>query len=148
MIEKRCAYCGVTATCFDHVPPIASYPPAYQRRRYKNKKLRNLPGVNACAECNKYLSDIYLLSIKQRAAFLHEKYQSKYKSLLNFPHWTQTEIEELEYDLRSTIVAKLRQKAWVQHRLAVLNCVAYPTEEDELNEHICFIVPDELLEEL
>lgn len=57
---KLCVYCGVTATTRDHVPPRCMCLP-----------MKVYP---ACFECNVVLGAVPFLTIKDRAAYLFDRY--------------------------------------------------------------------------
>jgi hypothetical protein len=115
-----CAYCGVPAQEYDHVPPLAWY--GITRRK---KKFREYPGVMACAECNNLLNDAPLLTVPERAEYVGERLRSRwFKILHSVVEWSPEEMEELGPTLRSSVAARAAYRAHLEARLSHADAIA------------------------
>ena len=110
MIE--CIYCGIPANALDHIIPV-SYTDV-SRKAAKYNKNNTVP---CCNECNTTLSDKWLPTISERASFILEKYNIKYKKLLNSPDWAEWEIEELRGNMKKIVLENKTKKLLLQERL-------------------------------
>ena len=116
MIE--CTYCGIPANALDHIIPVL-----YTETSRKNAKYTKETTVPCCNECNLILSSNWLPSISERAGYLIEKYNKKYKKLLSRPDWEDWEINELKGNLKRKILSNIENKKIIQERLKFLLCV-------------------------
>jgi hypothetical protein len=67
--------------------------------------------IPACSECNGILSSSYIKRLSDRKKYLLKAYRKKYKKLMESPCWTETELNELSYELRSAIETSEIRKA-------------------------------------
>ena len=109
---KHCHYCGDWYDCRDHVIPV-SY--THIRRAFKGCKT-----VPACTMCNSLLSSFLFASMEERSAYLFDKYQSRYRRVLKLPVWTEQEVSELDYGMRSVVEGQQHAKRIVMAKLANL----------------------------
>ena len=122
---KLCTYCGgLERPTRDHVVPEAI------KRNGKGKRFDIGPIVPACHECNSLLGDRYLLTVRERAAYLLRRYRARYARLLATPEWTDEELDELGDRLRRVIIGAQMERADVLRRLNHLRLVATPAEAD------------------
>ena len=111
----ECTYCGIAANSLDHIIPVS-----YNQTLRKNVKYSKENTVPSCTECNSSLSNIWLPTIPERAGCLLEKYNKKYKKLLNQPEWEDWEIEELGPGMKKVILTNKKKKEIIIERLNVL----------------------------
>ena len=90
---RHCAHCGDFYECRDHVIPV-SWESVF--RSYKKGHT-----VPACALCNQLAGDYVPYSFADKASFLIGRYQKKFRRLIRLPHWTEDEIAELYYGMRT-----------------------------------------------
>ena len=121
----QCTYCGVQANALDHIIPV-SYDYVSRKAAKFNKELT----IPVCNECNLILSDIWLPTISQRAGYLLEKYNIKYKKILKQPKWEEWEIEELGENMKKIVISNMSKKEDILERLKFLLCVY---SEENLN---------------
>lgn len=93
-----CVYCGDYFQCRDHTIPI-SYSQTY--RDYK-------PGstVKSCSECNNALGGKPLFTTTERAEYLLEWYQKRRKKYIEFPDWSDDEVDEMGYNIRVMVIQR------------------------------------------
>lgn len=106
---KYCVYCGDWYECRDHVIPVSW---THTFRNYK-------PGstVPCCNLCNQLAGDYVPLSFEDKASFLIARYQRKFAKILRLPHWTDEEIEELDYGLRALVLLNQGRKAILKAKI-------------------------------
>ena len=80
--------------------------------------------VPCCSECNGLLSNVPLHTVQDRAAFLYEKYQKRYKSIINAPDWTKKELSELSGRLKKQVSQKQKLKKIINEKLLNLRTQA------------------------
>jgi hypothetical protein len=76
------------------------------------------------------LSDLYLLTVSERAAFIARKLRTRYAKLLATPDWSEVELEQLESDMRKAVLSSIQAKAEVQRRVATAEIIAFPPDTD------------------
>ena len=109
----KCIYCGVPANALDHIIPV-SYTDV-SRRAAKYNRENTVP---SCNECNSTLSNKWLPTISERAAFLIEHYNIKYKKFLNpLKIWEDWEIEELSGNMKKLVISNKNKTILIQERL-------------------------------
>lgn len=100
-----CIYCGETAECDDHFPPLSA-------------GLRGFL-LPACKECNALAGTDHPHNFSARAALVHAKIRNKYKRLVDTPNWSEDELKELGKNLKSSV------KSWAGRREALLRRLAW-----------------------
>lgn len=103
-----CIYCGLIAEAQDHLLP-KSYS-GVAGRKY-------VPTVPSCHECNSLLSDAFTQTITERRALAHERMRSKYFRVLKHHDYTEDELKEFGWTLRSSIEHGMQQKKLLLQRL-------------------------------
>lgn len=114
-MEIQCSYCGVHANALDHIRPV-SYDHV-DRKKVKYGKDLTIP---VCNECNSTLQNVWLLTISERAGYLIERYNKKYKKILNQPDWEPWELEELGKNMLQIVTSNLNKKKLIIERLDFL----------------------------
>lgn len=76
------------------------------------------------------LSDRMFGSLCQRIAFVNDKLSSKYRKVLAFPDWDDSELEEVAETMAAHIRAQREEKALISKRLLWL----YSTQLMEIRE--------------
>ena len=107
----KCTYCGEHGDSLDHVIPH-SYDHVYKKRSYNRKEV-----VPACTECNSLLGNKLYFTIKDRAGYLHSKYQKRYKKILAYPVWDEEDLDEMSDNFRKSIVAGLDEAKIIKIRI-------------------------------
>lgn len=110
--NEHCFYCGRPGTGRDHIHPVV----ARSLRGYENQE-----HVRACFECNSTLNSNDFSEIRDRIQFLIDAYTKKYKLKQAVVEWSDTELEELEYPLRSRIRKILAMRHEAEEKVIYLN---------------------------
>lgn len=96
----RCTYCGLPGECTDHVPPRA-----YRRFIAMSPGLSAkypFQEVPACRECNSALGAKAFWTIKERKDYVKKYLRRRYGDG-KFTEWSDEELEELGYNLRTMV---------------------------------------------
>lgn len=120
-----CIYDGDWWQCRDHVIPV-SY--ASVKRDYRRGDT-----VKCCHECNGLLGNKAYHTIIERAKYLIRAYQTKARKYLDYPDWTNNELEQMGYNLRTYIQSKLEIKRLYQYKLQNLARVANGYDAEPLH---------------
>ena len=116
-----CTYCReAPATDRDHVIPSS-------RERVK-KTFRQKDTVPSCSECNRLLSNLNYFTVRSRAEYLLTAYKKRHRDLLIMPHWSQEELDELGYTLRTAIELKVELKNILLAKLCGLELTVLTSE--------------------
>lgn len=109
-----CTYCGDPAREREHVAPLAvtQYTEADWSSEYPTKI------VPACRECNRIASDHTFRTLSAKREFIHAKLRKRYRRCLETPAWTQEELAELGWTLRSHIQHMLAKQRILRRRLS------------------------------
>lgn len=112
----ECIYCGLDGFTKDHVPSVfISY--AYHP---------DVPHiiVPCCRHCNSILGAADLNTLPERAAYLTERYEKKYKRLLDMPIWDEEDIKEMGPTMQDAIISMEKDRENIEYALEHLdNCV-------------------------
>lgn len=107
--EKFCTYCGYKPDETDHVIPISSYQVA-NRSAYKNFGLKTY----SCHNCNFVLYDRVFNTFFERMQYMQGYYNKQfianYSNKERQPSWTEEELKELDYNLKTFVVGKLSKQ--------------------------------------
>lgn len=114
--SKHCVYCGDWFQCRDHVIPV-SYSSVYRTFNIKET-------VPCCNTCNLLAGDSVHFSVSSKAEFLIKRYERKFKKVLSLPHWTQEEMDELDYSLAHFVLTRQHLRALIRAKLVNLNLAA------------------------
>jgi len=110
-----CIYCGERAAHRDHVIAY-SYNSSNRKRTAKDYPCDEI--VPACQECNLLLSNFYLPTIAERAAYLAKTVTKRNKKVLESPDWAKEDIKELGYGLRKNIQSMQFNRGILKDRIA------------------------------
>lgn len=116
--EQQCTYCGLRAETQDHVPPLV-WVHSLGSEFFNNAKTLLLI-VPACLECNITLSNYRLFTIKERTRYLLGRYTKKYKRFLRGTAWTEEELDELGYSLKTKIEAIAICQLGIDRRIQII----------------------------
>ncbi len=111
--REGCAYCGVVADTYDHVPPL-SMVHAMGVGQFEGRMWR----VPACRECNSLLGSAPLVTVAKRREFVKKRLRVRYAKVLRLPSWSDAEIEGLGRGLQDVILEGASIREWVRRRLA------------------------------
>ena len=126
---NKCYYCGDLAETIDHVPAIkVAYSMGLEILEKRNIKLLK---VRSCRQCNSILGDNSLLTLDDRARFVYEALQRRYKRLLQAQEWDREDIRELGPVLRSYVLSHHDAKSWIEHRLQYMEDLFYDVLADQ-----------------
>ena len=109
-----CIYCGDRATCRDHVVPF-SYDSIAERTAADFPHTNIVP---ACNNCNVTLGNIFIVSIAERAAYLHKTLETKNKKIISQPEWSKEDMKHLTGSLKKTITALAVKRNIIKERLS------------------------------
>ena len=118
---ELCTYCGDVSECRDHVVPVSFTSNIPARKRGKTNKKDTVP---CCTECNSLLGNKLLTTVETRAAYLIGVMELRYANLLETPYWSQEDLDDLGYTMRSDIENTLNHKRNIIDRLKYLNLVS------------------------
>lgn len=110
---ESCTYCNDIASVREHVIP-ASY---FGFRTYDPSKQWVVP---SCETCNLLAGSKMFFSIPEKATYILKRYKSKYRKVLALPYWSQDELSDVSYILRSSIEGSLMAKAILQRKISAL----------------------------
>lgn len=110
-----CFYCGETATDEDHaIPHSLLHGIGHKRTGYETDTLP------CCHECNSLLSSKVFDTLGERKGYLARRLRTIYARNLHSPTWTEEELDDLGYTLRSHAMAIHLGKQAVIRRLGHL----------------------------
>lgn len=109
-----CIYCGASSECRDHVIPVCYLSLG---RNYDPAKEWIVP---ACNSCNHMAGAFIAFSIPEKAKYILKKFKKKYGKFLRQPEWTQEEMDELDYNLRTMVWGGLVAKRLALERQKIL----------------------------
>ncbi len=113
-----CTYCGATSECREHVIPVCYLSLS---RNYDPRKSWIVP---SCNSCNSLAGAFIAFSIPEKARYITTKFKNKYRKFLKQPEWTQEELDELDYKLKTMIWGSMVAKRVASERLKVLETVS------------------------
>jgi len=70
-----------------------------------------------------------LIGVKERAIYLAKRLRARHKSVLNTPHWTIDELNELGPNMKAYVEAGIRDQHLLLIRLEHVDYVAKYTKE-------------------
>lgn len=110
-----CFYCGQPCDSVDHVTPRATL--KMMGGEIENPVTSRYETVDACRECNCALGDGLYTTLSDRKRAAKEYLRRKYKKYLSMPDWSDSELDELGYTLRSHIKRNMAIKKLTRMRL-------------------------------
>lgn len=109
-----CYYCGLPATDVDHIPPLTI------RNRLADLGLTGRYAyheVQSCHECNIALGSRALFTLPERKRYIKVWLRKRYQRLLRMPTWSDTEIAQIGYTLRTSLLSRLLASEVTRARL-------------------------------
>jgi len=109
-----CYYCGLPASTVDHVPPKV------MRQRIEELGLKaryEYHEVKACHECNSALGARAILTLPERKRFMKAWLRRRYRRLLRIPAWSDSEIAQLGYTLRTSVLSHILASEVIKARI-------------------------------
>lgn len=97
---RPCIYCGLPAEGRDHFIPT-SFVTTMLSAGIVPKRTKVI--VPACRECNSTAGSKVFGTIREKRAYIHDRYRQKYAKLLEAPAWSEEELEELGTFLRGYV---------------------------------------------
>lgn len=116
--RSSCHYCGEPATCEDHVIPHS-----LTHRQDTNRTGYGVDTLPACSECNTLLTNHIHDSLYERQERVYQCLTLRYSKEIKGEAWTQEELDELGYTLRSEGEAFNRRKTQIMRRLVYMRGV-------------------------
>lgn len=115
---QPCYYCGMPATCYDHVIPVAILASLSDDAESYEKIVGNrITEVPACTECNSLLNASFQKNVTDRRIFLKERLRKRYRKLLAMPSFTESELNEYGPVMRQYIEQSIKNRNIVLERL-------------------------------
>lgn len=110
-----CYYCGLPADTVDHIPPKTI------RERLRDIGMENrypCHEVQACHECNSALGGRPIFTLPERKRFVKAWLRRRYARVLATPPWTDSELKEIGYTLRTMILSRALMAEIIRARIA------------------------------
>lgn len=116
--DRTCYYCGLPASCVDHVIPRAVLKSLSDVSETLGRTVsgRTLT-VPSCRECNQLLGDSFQETLAERKNVLKTKLRKRYEKLLVMPHWEEEELSELGHTLQIAVRESIHNKEITKLRL-------------------------------
>lgn len=121
-----CVYCGETATCLDHCPPLSSADLVVSDRRAREKYDIHFRLFQSCTDCNTLLGDKPFFNLLERAEYVARKLEKEYEK--KFTLWSAEEekpmspmFKRIIQSRRSALSELSRRARWAQWRLCNLD---------------------------
>jgi hypothetical protein len=127
--EDRCVYCGDWFECRDHLVP-RSFMRVY--RDYRKSET-----VHCCALCNQLAGDYVAYSVGEKAVYLIDRYERKFKKWLELPAWHRTEVNELRFTLKRRIAINEAFRRLITAKLRNLDLVSLGFKPIPIERRIC-----------
>jgi hypothetical protein len=111
--DGLCVYCGQKASTLDHFVPLSVI--------YMLSDIRGVPRekitLECCSECNGIAGSNVFKSVAHKRSYIFAALREKYQRLLDTPEWSENELDELGYALRTFVAAGLQRREWIAERL-------------------------------
>ena len=100
---ENCVYCGEIPNSREHFPPAT-----YSRT-----------GIifPACKECNGFAGTAFCCEFSDRVTHVKTKIRQKYRREVDMPDWSEEEIEEVSYNIKTGVQACMKIKKIARERL-------------------------------
>ena len=115
---NTCIYCGFPGETEDHIPPV-SWAYCFGADHFTERGIQFLK-VPACLECNVFLGDKELFTIRHRTEELLAHYKKKYRRFLRHKRWSVEELDDLGYTLGSKVESVSTVQIAVKRRIQIL----------------------------
>jgi hypothetical protein len=130
---RCCIYCGEAANSDEHFPPAS-----YSSRGYI------LP---SCVECNSFAGIACPTDFEARAQFVKNKLKKKYKRHLRSPDWSNDEMSEIGFNLKTGVKVWQKQREIARDRVA-WNAISYLASIDHSNDFVPIFAEVDFLEQV
>jgi hypothetical protein len=107
-----CVYCGQRATTWDHFVPYSVAAALMEVVKVTGRYL--LP---ACRECNQLAGSRVYRTVAQKRRYIQRRLIDRYYALYDLPSWSQDELSELGYNLRTYVEANKQSHEWIRERV-------------------------------
>jgi len=111
--ERICVYCGARGWTVDHFVPLSVIRMLSDVLEITHGKVL----FPCCGECNSIAGARLFPTVAAKRRYIQGRLRQKYDRVLNAPIWRESEINELDYNLRSVILAGEARRQWVEARL-------------------------------
>lgn len=108
---SKCIYCGLSATLYDHCPPISKIENINIKKFIKDGNEFLL--YPSCKDCNSFLNASMNIDLFERMNFLFDKYTEKANHYDNL--WDKNEIEQLGPNLKSIVLLNFKKFQYYQN---------------------------------
>ena len=108
-----CIYCGLPATCRDHVPPLSRVSD-YESLGLKREMYLLVP---SCTQCNHLLGNSLQDTLIDRVEYLKDKLSRRFVKKLQAQDWDDDELLELGPTLRSYVAVETAKDIAVKKRI-------------------------------
>ncbi len=111
---EPCYYCGLPGITVDHIPPTS-----FRERLADMGLLGRYPfiEVRACTQCNSWLGAKHLFTPAKRKAYIKKRLWKKYRRHLTLPQWSDSELAQIGYVLRTKVLSSLEKAELIKARL-------------------------------
>ncbi len=84
--------------------------------------------VCCCNLCNNLAGDYAAASVSEKASFIHDRYEKRFRKVLRLPRWTLEELQEMGHNLKRKIEANQELQRLLIEKLKNLDLVmnGYP----------------------
>ena len=110
--DGTCVYCGQRANSLDHFVPYSVAIVLMEFLPIGGKYL--LP---ACRECNSIAGDKVFYTVNEKRSYIQGRLKEKYSLIYDIPEWTESELEEMGYNLQTYIRSSLGSRQWIEDRI-------------------------------
>lgn len=114
--QDFCVYCADRASSVDHVPALHAI--EIHGAAYFHDQGIPIIRVPACLECNTWLSDQPIHTVKSRRLAIGAMLKKKYRRVLVRQTWTPEDLAELGHTLRTAIQSTNAAAEAIRHRIA------------------------------
>lgn len=112
MKGHTCAYCGALANSKDHFVPVSVGAVFVALGIKFNRRT-----VSSCRECNSIAGALVFKTVGQKRRYVKQRIKEKYKAYLHCPDWSESELEDLGWTLRTIVERSLAIKFITKARL-------------------------------
>ena len=115
---NRCVYCGENAEQLDHVFPVSVASTINLNFVSARKELKQgLNLVPSCEDCNRIATNKIFVSILEKRKYIQKKIREKNKNILKKVVWDEEDLEDVGYNILSTILEGQRKKEKIEFRI-------------------------------
>jgi hypothetical protein len=119
---KKCAYCGDDADSIDHIVPVSFYYSGDRKNLHLTSEYGEENLVDCCRECNCLAGNKVFDDFYKKKEYIQDKLITRYKKVINMPFWSDEELKEIDYPLKTDIEIQTLARKWI------LNRINYPVD--------------------